>query len=301
MNYNKFTDPDGSIKFVFRTEQGPIEISYLVNKISKGYDVLCVPTHYYCGLGCSMCHLTNIKTKLRTIPIKANTLHSCISSIGSELRSDQCLVSFMGVGDGATNMELIRAIGMVELPMYSNTLVSMATMMPLSIRSDLKQLCKDRVPVKIHYSLHSVYDDERRKLIPASTVSIASVLQYLKEYKYSMLSNKYAMDKFHTLHNNNDLTEIHYTLIDGVNDSDSAIQTLIDLAITYDISIKFIKFNPDPDNPELIPSTREHEIVEEVRNRVSLSSKSHLRVKFYIPPGKSIGSSCGQFDKSIYS
>ena len=49
---------DNSIKTVFENEEGKIlEMTLLQNKQDR--DVVCVPTHYFCTLGCKMCHLTS--------------------------------------------------------------------------------------------------------------------------------------------------------------------------------------------------------------------------------------------------
>lgn len=58
-NTGNFKDKrDGTIKSVYDVgEHKIIEMSVLYNKKDK--DVICVPTHHFCNLGCKMCHLTN--------------------------------------------------------------------------------------------------------------------------------------------------------------------------------------------------------------------------------------------------
>ena len=49
---------DDSIKSVFKTEKNEIiEMTLIQNKEYE--DVICVPAHHFCNLGCKMCHLTN--------------------------------------------------------------------------------------------------------------------------------------------------------------------------------------------------------------------------------------------------
>ena len=43
-------------------------MSLLFNKYDK--DVVCVPTHHFCNLGCKMCHLTNRGFNKVMTPIK---------------------------------------------------------------------------------------------------------------------------------------------------------------------------------------------------------------------------------------
>ena len=58
-NLGVFKDfSDDSLKTVFEVgDKNIIEMSLLANK--EMIDVLCVPTHHFCNLGCKMCHLTN--------------------------------------------------------------------------------------------------------------------------------------------------------------------------------------------------------------------------------------------------
>ena len=49
---------DNSLKTVFENDDKQIiEMTLLANK--ETMDVVCVPTHHFCNLGCKMCHLTN--------------------------------------------------------------------------------------------------------------------------------------------------------------------------------------------------------------------------------------------------
>ena len=55
-------------------------------------------------------------------------------------------------------------------------------------------------------------------------------------------------------------------------------------------SIKFIKFNP----------TNDIEISQKEEEWVKYLKDNNIKVKIYSPPGKEIGSSCGQFTKHYY-
>ena len=60
----------------------------------------------------------------------------------------------------------------------------------------------------------------------------------------------------------------------------------------YNISIKFIRFNPIN---ELQISNNEDEWVSKISQTIP-----QLRIKTYCPPGKEVGSSCGEFTKHYY-
>ena len=64
---------DGTLKTVFDVGDNKIiEMSLLFNKKDK--DVVCVPTHHFCNLGCKMCHLTNKGLNKVMTSIKGKTL-----------------------------------------------------------------------------------------------------------------------------------------------------------------------------------------------------------------------------------
>ena len=69
-NLGVFKDfTDGTIKSVFRTKDKKIiEISLLMNR--GAVDVVCVPTHHFCNLGCKMCHLTNNELNKGMFPVQ---------------------------------------------------------------------------------------------------------------------------------------------------------------------------------------------------------------------------------------
>ena len=77
-NIGVFKDfKDDSLKTVFEDEKKRIiEMTLLFNKHDK--DVVCVPTHNYCNLGCKMCHLTNAKVNKPMIPIMGEDFLTCL-------------------------------------------------------------------------------------------------------------------------------------------------------------------------------------------------------------------------------
>ena len=105
---------DGTLKTVFDVGNNKIiEMSLLFNKEDK--DVVCVPTHHFCNLGCKMCHLTNRGFNKVMTPIKWEDFIYCLIntlSINGKRRTDKenLLISFMGVGEPLLNFETIKYI-----------------------------------------------------------------------------------------------------------------------------------------------------------------------------------------------
>jgi adenine C2-methylase RlmN of 23S rRNA A2503 and tRNA A37 len=147
------------------------------------------------------------------------------------------------------------------------------------------------MPIKLHFSLHSPIDKDRYNLIPGTKVSVEEALAYLLHYRDIVTKNMVIMNNYKLFHRTDEPIEIHYTLIKGVNDSEEQLEELKRLLSYYKIPIKFIRFNPIN---ELEISDSEKYWVNE------LSKIPNLRVKTYSPPGREIGSSCGEFTKHYY-
>lgn len=292
---------DESIKCVFENEnKGIIEMTLLFNK--EDCDVVCVPTHHFCNLGCLMCHLTNNKLNKKMVPIKYDDfIDAFIMTITDNgvRRSDKkkLKISFMGVGEPLLNLKLIETIylneDLIKKYGYQDICYAISTMMPNDNILKLT-LMVDRlnIPLKVHFSLHTPIDEERFRLIPSTKVKVSLALDYLVKYRDTIQKNNKIMNEYTKIRSTNDPVEIHYTLIDGVNDSMKELNLVKDLLSKYKITIKFIRFNPINDlkrsaNEKLWTSTLKKEIPD-------------LRIKVYSPPGREIGSSCGEFTKHYY-
>ena len=302
-NMGTFKDfSDGTLKTVFDIgNKKIIEMSLLFNKEDK--DVVCVPTHHFCNLGCKMCHLTNKSLNKAMIPINSEDFIECLFQTlikNGNKRTDKkkLLISFMGVGEPLLNLKLIEEVykneNLIKEKLgYEDIGYAIATMMPNNNILRLKEMvCKLNIPLKVHFSMHTPIDSERYDLIPSTNVSVSEALAYLVNYRESLQANEEIMKKYSKLHTTNDPIEIHYTLINGVNDSQKELIKVCELLSKYNISIKFIRFNPIND---LQISNNEDAWVSKISQTIP-----QLRIKTYSPPGKEVGSSCGEFTKHYY-
>lgn len=294
---------DGTLKSVFDIGVDKIiEISLLFNK--DDMDVVCVPTHHFCNMGCKMCHLTNNQLKKAMVPIYYKDFVKCLEYSVTDIKYHQrrtdkkkLLISFMGVGEPLLNLDLIKDIYLHEEEIkeklcYEQIGYALSTMMPNNNVLKLKEMVNElNIPLKLHFSLHTPIDEDRKELIPNTKVSVKEAFEYLNNYKNTMLNNKEFQKKYIEFHRTNIPVEIHYTLIRNINDRYIELEKLIELEKEYCIPIKFIKFNP----------INKLEISKNEEKWTSkLKEIPNLRVKTYAPPGKEVGSSCGEFTKHYY-
>jgi adenine C2-methylase RlmN of 23S rRNA A2503 and tRNA A37 len=114
----------------------------------------------------------------------------------------------------------------------------------------------------------------------------------LLSYKKTIQQNDKIMNRFVKFHRTSELIEIHYTLIDSINDSNSELEKLCHFLSIDPIPIKFISFNPIN---HLKKSTKENDWVQTIQKNLPENI-----VKTYLPPGREVGSSCGEFTKHYY-
>ena len=147
------------------------------------------------------------------------------------------------------------------------------------------------IPLKIHFSLHSSNSKIRKSIIPCTSVTVEEAFSLLSEYREKNLNDNFKKElaKYHKIIDN---TEIHYTIIKDVNDSEDELNELIRLGNKYKIPLKLLKFNPTKE----LKRTPEKEKYWFAR----LSEEYGAPVVEYAPPGPNIGSSCGQFTKHYY-
>lgn len=112
--------------------------------------------------------------------------------------------------------------------------IYVSTIMPNNNMISLMNMVnKYEIPFKVHFSLHSPFDNLRKDLIPSGNTTVEKALKYLKEYRIMFRNNKNIVNKYIKLHKTDDTTEIHYTLIKDVNDSSKELKELCELLNIY--------------------------------------------------------------------
>ena len=279
----RYQDPDGTRKYIFKTERGVLEIAHIRNR--KDREVFCVPSMYSCRLGCTFCHLTTKKIQPVSGKVHIEELEDAMSLI--ERNQDvPLLVSVMGVGDGSQNIDLIR--GLREKDYY----VSVASIVPtLSFIDKLEEIGG----VKLHFSLHNSIEEERKQIMPATRgcPSLEKTIERVSSYASRVSPPKPFVTgdgREIEIYSRGYMAEVHYTLIEDVNDSPVHVSSLSDILLRSGLPIKFLQFKPSLD---YVPSASAGKVATFLKD-------SGVKVKEYNPPGQEIQTSCGQFTPWFY-
>ena len=277
---------DNTIKYIFQINTGQIiELSY-INK-NDGKDIICVPSQTGCNLGCKFCHITNINDKLLTRNIEYADLFDSVEYVREDLNLNQynrmLLISFMGCGEPILNYENIIAY-MITLTceLKDKVRFGVATSIPktnwINFYKFTNLIQKNNLNVKMHLSLHYTKDEDREKWMPAA-LPIKESINALHFYQL-VTGNK---------------TEVHYALIDGVNDNNIDAKCLAHLLKEKNIPVKFLFYNENPDIDFHKAS------LDKIHDSFKLYMEAfNIEWEYYTPPGLDVGASCGQFHTDYY-
>ena len=268
---------DKTIKYVFQLDSGLIsEVAYIDNNTGK--DIICVSTHTSCDLGCKFCHTTDCMGKVH-VDYLAGEMSKQIDFIHQDLKlgGRMLLISFMGCGEPLENMYVLSTM-LNAKKTYNPCRFAVATLIPkrnwFKFFNLIEGIILYKLDVKIHLSLHFTDDKLRKEWMPAA-LEIGPSIAALEFYQ--KMGGK---------------VEVHYTLIDGVNDSPQDARRLCELLFGRDIPIKLLQYNERP--------TIDNKASRYVRDFMQIIERFGQKVEYYEPPGKGVGASCGEFLLDYY-
>ena len=291
MNFIKkvFSQKDNTIKYIFKTLDNLIvEFSY-INK-NDGKDIICLPSQTMCNIGCKFCHTTEYIGKI----ICRNLSHTeilygteyILSDLNIYKQNRTLLISFMGCGEPILNVDNLITIMKYmktnfEVNGISYVRFAIATSIPKHSAEEFFKMTflifEYNLPVKIHLSLHYTIDLIRKDWMKKSLDIIPSLS---------------AVDFYKKLTGN--AVEIHYALIDGVNDTEQDAILLSNFLKDKNMNVKFLFYN-EKESIDYHASNKEK--ISIFRKYLDKYSIAH---EYYIPPGIDIGSSCGMFLMDTY-
>lgn len=269
---------DKTIKYVFQLWDGLIsEVSYIDK--DDGKDIICVSTHTACKLACKFCHMTDHIGKISMRYISANEITEQVDYIRNDLnlKGKILLISYMGCGEPLLNTELVGSMLRIKNKVHSR--FGLATLIPYwgwdKFFDLTKQVQLYQLPLKIHLSLHFIDDVTRKEWMP-SALEFGASIAALEFYK-NITGNP---------------VEIHYALIDEVNDSYMTAVNLSNLLHGRDIPVKLLKYNERP--------MAGCKASDKVKMFMNILLEQGIQTEYYEPPGGDLGASCGAFLMDYY-
>lgn len=193
---------DETKKYLFSLSDGNI-IESVMMKYKHGVTV-CLSTQVGCKMGCSFCASTKEGLIRDLTPSEIlDQFYKIQKDIGEKISN----IVLMGSGEPLDNYDnTLKFLKIIHSEKGQNLSYRHITLSTCGLVKEIYVLADEGIPINLSISLHSPFDDERKKIMPISNkYSIEEILEACRYY----------------IEKTNRRITFEYTLIDGVNDTES--------------------------------------------------------------------------------
>lgn len=265
---------DDTKKYLFSLEDGNI-IESVSMKYQHGTTV-CISTQVGCKMGCSFCASTK-EGKIRDL-----SPAEMLSQIYMIEKDQDVIISnivLMGSGEPLDNYEnTLKFLKIIHDEMGHNISYRSITISTCGLVPKIYELADENIPVTLSISLHSAFDEERKKIMPiAKKYSVSEIIEACMYYDSK----------------NNRRITFEYTLIEGVNDRQEDIDEIARVLRGVNGHVNLIPLNPIKEYKKERPSKSntlrfENELM---KKKVDVTVRREM--------GSDISASCGQLRRSV--
>jgi 23S rRNA (adenine2503-C2)-methyltransferase len=217
---------DGTKKYLYRLQSGNSIESVFIPESESGRATLCISSQAGCRMGCSFCMTARQG-------LKANlTSGEILNQIWSLPEKDRLTnVVYMGMGEPTDNIdEVLKSLEIMTSAYGAGWSHKRITVSTIGILPGLEKFLKHS-RCRLAISLHSPFDEERRKLIPMQKAfPIKDILKLIG-------NNEYMQRRI----------SFEYIMFADVNDSLKHAAALVKLLSGKDLRINLIRFHKIPD------------------------------------------------------
>lgn len=241
----------------------------------KERNTICVSSQIGCPVKCIFC-ATGTGGFVRNLTVseilnQVYTVQRRLSKTGVNITN----VVFMGMGEPMLNLDnVLAAVDVLSSENGMNISKRRITISTSGIIPGIERILRERIPVELAVSLHSVFDNVRSEMIPINKAyPLQDLMDVLTEYQ--MVTKR--------------RISFEYALINEYNSSIKDAEALADFVINFDHVINLIPYNP----VEGSVLTRPHP--EKIKRFYSyLKDQRKLNVTIRVEKGSDIAGACGQ-------
>lgn len=267
----------GTKKYIFSTIENNLIESVVIP--DKKRTTLCISTQVGCPLDCKFCAtgLMGYKKNLSAGEI-FDQYKLAAKDYGKENISN---IVYMGMGEPLLNYkETIKSLEIFGEELTTGISLKKITVSTAGIAPKIRELADTGLNVKLAFSLHSLFEDVRSKIMPINK-------------KYSLAENIEAL-KYYAKKTGTRIT-FEYVMLKGLNDRDEDLNALVKLCSMIPSKVNVIPFNslkhmnPDGFSAKLEPTPRKRieEFCERLRDK-------NVTVIVRYTQGEDIAAACGQ-------
>lgn len=265
---------DGTRKYLFELHDGEYVESVFM-RYSHGNSV-CVSSQVGCRMGCSFCAST-LDGLVRNL--SAGEILGQIYAIMKDTGERVSNVVIMGSGEPFDNYDnVLSFMRLLNSEKGINISGRNVTVSTCGLVEKIRQFADEEMSVTLAISLHASNDEKRRQIMPiANRYSIDEIIA----------ACKYFFDK-----TGRRLT-FEYSLIAGVNDSETEAKELSSLLKGLNCHVNLIPVNPVKETGYKSPS---REAALSFKNKLE---KNHINVTIRREMGRDIDGACGQLRRRV--
>ena len=260
---------DGTRKYLLRLYDGEI-IEAVAMSYRHGISI-CVSTQVGCNMGCAFCSsaLGGLRRNL-----SAHEMLSQVQAINADQGEKASNVVLMGAGEPLLNYDnVIAFMKLAHDPEGLNMSYRNMSLSTCGVVENIYRLAEEDMPVNLCISLHQADDEKRKEFMPsAKKYKIADIMRAADNY-FDATGRRITVE---------------YALIEGVNDRDEDINSLIALLRGKNVLVNFIPLNSGPDGAlRGVSPKKAHQIAQHVKNKgINATVRRTL--------GADIDGACGQ-------
>lgn len=265
---------DGTMKYLFRLRDGNLIESVLMSY--KHGNTICVSSQVGCRMGCRFCAST-IGGLVRSLT--PSEIIDQIMSVQADSGRKISNIVMMGIGEPLDNYEnVLKFLKNVNHPDGLHIGYRHISLSTCGVADKIYDLAKENLPITLSISLHSPFDEERKKIMPIDAKYPLPVL--MKALKAYLAATGRRIS-------------VEYSMIQGQNDTKECAEELARLFRNMLVHINLIPIN----------NVRERDFVKSSPKRIREFQASLERAGFSVTVRRELGSdiqaACGQLRKSV--
>ena len=271
----RFSDPDGTIKYLFESADGSRFESVLLTDGRRR--TLCISTQVGCAMGCVFCATAGLKLgrdlSAAEIADQLNVIQKDAGKINN--------VVYMGMGEPLQNYDaVLKSLRIINHPKGKNIGLRHLTISTCGIAGGIKKLADEDIHPRLALSLNAPSDELRSKIMPVNKKdSIKALMEAVKYYQ-----RKTGMR-----------VTFEYVLIKGLNDSASHARMLADLVGRVKCNVNLIEYNPHP----LCSYAASGK--ETIKRFANVLESAGIETVIRFKKGRKIRAACGQLGADLLS
>lgn len=267
---------DNTKKYLFKLEDGNI-IESVAMEYKHGTTV-CISTQVGCKMGCAFCASTK-GGLIRNL--SSGEILSQVYNIQNDLDIKLSNIVLMGSGEPLDNYEnVIKSLNILHDENGQNLSYRNITLSTCGVVPKIYKLAEQELPITLSISLHSPFNEERKRIMPiARTYSLDELLEACRYY----------------INKTNRRITFEYTLIKEINDRKEDLNELSRILKGLLCHVNLISLNPIE---EFAKDKANKNTIEMFKRELT---KNGIPVTIRREMGSDINAACGQLRRKYIS